>query len=189
MTDTFCDLAKDAFSFLEDAGFRVVTFSESNLRYERASAFVSVGWDRRSGELEIFLGLRSAKRQPEHSFSLTDLLRMQDNQAGRRIDPPLVLQVGDLKPFLDKLAEELRTYAQPALCGDRMFFRRLDVFRTAQSEKLMDDMTMQRVRMEVEGAWRARQYNDVIRILGPVEELLTASEKAKLVYARKHRDD
>ncbi len=33
--------------------------------------------------------------------------------------------------FLEKLADDTRTHAQSALAGDRMFFRRLETFRSA----------------------------------------------------------
>jgi hypothetical protein len=186
MTNTFACQARSAFSFLEELGFRVVDVSQICLRYEGAGAFVLISWDPRSWELNVSLGLLPLKGQVEKRFSFFGLLLMLDEQDSKRARPPEVAESG-LRPFLERLAEDVRTYAQPALRGDRMFFRRLDVFRSAQATQYMRDMEMTRVRSETEGAWKKRNYDQVVRLYGPVEEFLTESEKAKLSYARKHQ--
>ena len=53
-----------------------------------------------------------------------------------------------LRPFLKKMAEDIRNHARAAVAGDRMFFRRLEAFRSTQSQKYMRDMKLQRVRSE-----------------------------------------
>lgn len=57
MSERFPDLAKQVFSFLEGAGFRLTQINAGQLRYESAQSVVDIGWDARSGELEAFLGL------------------------------------------------------------------------------------------------------------------------------------
>ena len=58
--DRFPDLARRAFYFLESAGFDITHVDAEELRYESSSAVVSVQWDARSGEHEVFVMLRSS---------------------------------------------------------------------------------------------------------------------------------
>jgi hypothetical protein len=99
-------------------------------------------------------------------------------------------QVADeckLGPFLEKLADDTRAYAQPALAGDRMFLRRLKTFRSAQAQSFMRDMELRRVRKAADMAWQERDFDKLIGLYGSIEDELTASEKAKLVYAKQQR--
>ncbi len=89
--------------------------------------------------------------------------------------------------FLDKLAEDTRVHAKPALAGDRMFFHRLEAFRNAQAKAYMRDMELRRVRAEADKAWQKRELDKLIGLYTSIEDQLTASEKAKLVYAKQHQ--
>ena len=186
MSGRFTDMAKRAFSFLEDKGFRLVHSESGTLRYESSQVFVAVEWDARSGELNVYLGLQPKKGQRAEAFSLNDLLGME--QAGNP-DGNMPFQVADesrLEPFLEELATNLRAHAAPALHGDRMFFRRLETFRSAQSEAYMREMELRHVRSEAEKAWRERNFREVARLYTTIEQDLSESEKGKLAYARQH---
>ncbi len=89
-------------------------------------------------------------------------------------------QVSDedrLKPFLEDLATQVRTQAAPALKGDRMYFRRLETFRSAQSEAYMRNMELRHVRSEAEKAWRERNFSEVARLYMSMERDLSESPK------------
>jgi hypothetical protein len=101
--------------------------------------------------------------------------------------PLQVAEEDKLGPFLDKMAEDTRVYAQPALAGDRMFFRRLNAFRSAQAQTYMRDMERRRVRTEAEKAWQKRELDKLIALYTSIEDQLSASEKAKLAYAKQHQ--
>jgi hypothetical protein len=99
-------------------------------------------------------------------------------------------QVADetkLGPFLDKMAGDMRVHARLALAGDRMFFRRLETFRSAQADAYRRDMGLRRVRTEADKAWQKRDLDKLIALYTPIENQLSPSEKAKLAYAREHR--
>jgi hypothetical protein len=160
MSTKFSDMARQSFAFLEDAGFRLVSSDTSELRFETAQVSITVGWDRLSGELEVFIGLRPKKGEREDAFSLTDLLRMEGKEALERKMPFQVADESRLDPFLQKLSADMRVYAQPALAGDR--------------------------RSEAEKAWRSRKLDKLIDLYTSIEGHLTRSEKEKLDYARKH---
>jgi hypothetical protein len=189
MSKRFSEMAKQTFSLLEDAGFRLVEIEHdlNRLRYETARTFVAIEWDCRAGELNVFVGLQPRKGKPEDAFSLMDLLRMEGVELDERKVPYQVAEESQLGPFLEKLAEYLRVHAQPALAGDRMFFRRLHAFRNAQARAYMQDMKLQQVRAEAEKAWRSRKLDKVILLYTSIQDFLTKSEKGKLDYARKHQ--
>ena len=68
-----------------------------------------------------------------------------------------------------------------------MFFHRLKAFRNAQSQVFMRDMKLRHVRSEADRAWQERELDKVTDLYTSIEDELTASEKAKLDYARKHQ--
>ena len=134
MSMRFSEAAKQAFSYLGHAGFRLTQIDPHRLQYETAEAFVTIEWDARSGELNVFVGLQPSKDEVRDAFSLRDLLAMQNVDVPERNMPFQVAEEDKLGPFLNKIAEDTRVYAQPALAGDRMFFRRLNAFRSAQAQ-------------------------------------------------------
>ena len=182
----FTEAAKHAFVFLEGAGFRLVEAGPSRVRYESAQSVVAVVWDARSGEVNVFIGPYSRKGEANDAFSLTDLLAMEGVDVPERRMPFQVTDEGKLGSFLEKLAEDTRAHAQQALAGNPMFFRRLKTFRSMQSQTYMRGIELQRVRTEAEKAWQERAFDKLIALYGSIEGELTASEKAKLTYARQH---
>ena len=147
-------------------------------------AVAVVEWNPRSGELEAFTGLLPKKGESQETLSLSDVLNMQGAEAPKRRMPFQVADEDHLAPFLQKLAQDTRAHAQPALAGDRMFFRRLETFRSTQSQAHMRDMELRRVRSEAEKAWRDRDLSSLIRLYASIESDLSESEKVKLDYAR-----
>jgi hypothetical protein len=101
--------------------------------------------------------------------------------------PFQIADESELGPFLDKLAEQMRTHAQAALTGDRMFFHRLEVFRNSQAQAYMQDIEIRRVRGEAETAWRKRELDRLVGLYTSIEDHLTASEKAKLAFAKQRQ--
>jgi hypothetical protein len=182
----FPEIARQEFAFLEDTGFRLISSGDSGLEYESAQAFVLVRWDRRSGELGVWVGCRSTKCQKRDAYSLTDLLRMVGVETSENKLPFQAAKEGRLDLFLQKLSQYTRLHAQPALAGDRMFFRRLGAFRDAQARTLMNHMNLRQVRSEAEQAWQSRKLDRVVGLYASIEGRLTPSEKRRLDYARKH---
>jgi hypothetical protein len=179
----FSEVAQRAFSFLERAGFSRVESGSAQLRYESEQTIVIIQWD---GELEGYIGLRPRKGEPEVLFSLTDLLNMLGVDAPRQRAPFQVSDENRLPLFVDKVAQDMQTHGQPALAGDRMFFRKLGVFRTAQADALMRDTELRRVRSAADKAWRERDLHKLIGLYMSIEAELSEAEKGKLDYARKH---
>lgn len=183
----FAEAAKLAFSFLEQAGFGLMHSGPAQLQYETAQVGVTIEWDVRSGELDVFVGLQPRNGQARDAFSLSDLLAMDGVDVPERKMPFQIADESKLKPFLDKLAEDTRIHAQPALAGDRMFFHRLKTFRNAQAQTYMRDMKLRRVRSEADKAWQHRELDKLVALYTSMEDQLTVAEKAKLAYAKQHQ--
>jgi len=186
MSEKYAELAKQAFSFLEGAGFRLTRSDPNQVQYESDKSFVAASWDSRSGELDAFVGLLPRTGRPQEEYSIVDVM----GAAGVPEVDCKMAQVGDvgrLGPFVDKLAADLRSYGQLALSGDRMYFRRLETFRAAKAERYMREMNLRQVRSQAEKAWHDQQYGRVEALYASVEGELTESESRKLDYARKHR--
>ncbi len=183
----FAEEAKEAFAFLANAGFNLVAVDPDRLycqlQYQSDKAFVTIAWDRRLGELDVYLGLRSKINERGGAFALDELLALAGVDVPEARRPFQVADESRLRPFLDKLARDIQDHAQLALAGDRMFFHRLDAFRHRQAQAYMNH---RRIRAEAEEAWRRREFDRVTALYATMEGYLTESEKAKLAYARKN---
>lgn len=187
MSMPFEETASRAFSFLEATGFRRTKREPGRVRYESDQVFVVVEWDARSGELQVFFGLQPGQGGARDAYSLTDLLSMQGVDVAERRAPFQVAEESRLQSFVERLAEDTRCYAQRALTGERMFYRQLQVFRTAQAQEYLLGMELERVRAEADGAWKLRQLDKVIELYTTIADRLTRAEKARLTYAKRHR--
>ena len=185
MNEKFSDIVQRTFSFLKEAGFRSTQSGFDQLRFETESVFVTVTWDRRSGEINEFIGLKPRKGGERDRFSLSDLLAMERADLPERKMPFQVADESRLGPFVERLAEDTRAFAQSALAGDRMYFRRLKTSRNAAAQTYMRGMTLQRVRSEAEEAWQRRDFDTVIDLYMSIENDLSGSERGKLDYAKR----
>jgi len=189
MSGSLSDLVEPAFSFLAELGFRRGPCGSHEVQYESHYVILRITWAPRSGELDLAIGLRSQTGEATEMFSLTDMLRMKNVNVPERSTPFQIYDSSRLAPFLDRLAEDTRVHAQEALIGDRLFFRRLSVFRTAESQVYMRGIQLQRIRRAADDAWRSGRLDQVVELYGSIEGDLTQSEASKLAYARKHRVD
>lgn len=187
MTERFHDMAKQAFSFLEGMGFRLTHSAANEVRYESSQSVVVIGWDVRSGELDVFIGLQPLTSPPKNTYSLTDILGMEGALGHNYRMPPQVADENRLRPFVDQLAGNVRAHAQAALTGDRMYFRRLETFRHVKAEAFTRNVRLRQVRAAAEEAWQKRDFKIVADLYASVESDLTEAEKRKLNYAREHQ--
>src|SRR5262245_45410490 len=98
----FAEATRQAFSFLEHAGFRLTQSGPVRLQYETAQAFVTIDWDARSGELNVRVGFQPRDGEARDELSLTDLLAMEGVDVPERKRPFQVADESALTPFLGK---------------------------------------------------------------------------------------
>jgi hypothetical protein len=184
MNAVFTKLARQSFDFLTHEGFAEIDANAISITFASAAAIVAVNWDSRSGELDVLFGLPSKVRQPA-LYSLTDILRMEGADEPERISPFQISQVDRLERFLNKLALDSRQYARPALNGDRMFFRRLEIFRSAEAKAAMLETELSRVRSDATKAWHRRDFTKLVSLYTSIKDHLSEAEKKKLEYAER----
>lgn len=92
-----------------------------------------------------------------------------------------------LRPFLKRLADDVRKHASEALTGDRMYYRRLSEYRSRQARTFMEDMQLRQVRAKADEAWGHRNYPQVIEQYESIQALLSPAELKRLEIAKQRR--
>lgn len=122
------------FSFLEGRGFQLVKDEPASIRYESDTSYVIVDRDYRSGEMNVWFGLKAESGGREIRFSLTDLLAMEKSSSHIATKPYEVYSDKELAPFVEEMARETQTHASMALDGDQEYFQRLSRFRVERGK-------------------------------------------------------
>ena len=189
MNTDFADMTANAFGFLTEAGFHTATKSAHGVEFESPTSVVTVCWDRRSGELEVYFELLPRNELSGGKYSLRDVLNTQGIQGENGGFTPQVTDVTHLRRWIDNVARAVRDHAQPALLGDRMFYRRLEIFRHSQAVAFTESIRLRHVRSAAESAWQEKDLKTVVTLYASIEPELTDVERLKLDYAKKHLVD
>lgn len=176
--------AERHFRFLvTDKGYRCVMSSPSRVRFESSKVYVELVFDAiRSFELELIIGEMGSEKI---AFTLGDVLRR--NHA-HQTDDLLFVQVQTpdaLAEWVAKLADALRRYGDDVLEGKKEAFAELAQHRTREAENYARERELSAARVEVETAWRSKDYATIVRVLSPLRAALTATEVGKLEFAEK----
>lgn len=176
-----------AFSFLvDDFCFSCVSQYVTYVRYESDSVFLNVYHGRSSFELNVEIGERVNKRDmSENPFTIGEILKLVNPGEAKEYRPYQASKAESVKKCVDELAHLVKTYANMALCGDHAFFQEVSGIRRQSSDELLRMWELNRVRREVETAWRDKNFRRVVEIYEPVEKDLTPAEVRKLEYAKK----
>lgn len=186
MNESFVEMTKRVFAFLENAGFRLRRSGPDDLQYESDRSFVVVRWEGRSGEIDASVGMLPRTGRAQDEYSIADVMGLDGVPDAER-NPSQVADETRLGPFLEKLATALRTHGQPALAGDPSYFERLETYRSAKAGANLRAMQLRQVRAAAEKAWHEGDFERVASLYGPVESELSESEAHKLKYARQRR--
>jgi hypothetical protein len=181
MGSFFTQCALEKFSFLGELGFSGAVISGECVAFNSEKVRVLVTWDERSGELAVGVGLLNSR---DPIYSLRDVLAMEGSDAPEAQAPFQVSDEGRLEPFLKELSGDLKAHGMNALEGDRMYFRRLEEFRSQGARKFMDEMHVRQVRRKAELAWTEGRYREAADQYASIEKSLTASEKQRVLIAR-----
>lgn len=135
MNTPFQTAVRKTFIFLEQRGFKVVAEGPAVCRYESTKAIVGVDRDHRSGEMNVWFGLRAKDGAKEANFSLTDLLAMERVASPLATKPYEVYSDEEIGPFVEDMAKSTEIYAGHALEGDEAYFRKLSAFRVTRGKE------------------------------------------------------
>src|SRR5690242_2807854 len=183
----FSEAVRLAFRFLiEDFFFSLIKEDVTYVRYESQTVFVNVYHGRASYELNVEIGERViGERRPENPFTIGEILQVINPQQYADYRPYQATTSESVEKFVYELAHLVRKYAKPALLGEQEFFQQVHERRHQNSNKLLLTWELNRVRRDVEIAWREKNYRRVVEIYNPLKEHLTPAEAKKLEYAKK----
>ena len=172
-----------AFAFLtKDFSFRCVKRDVTFVRFESDAVFVNIYHGRASYELNVEIGESIV---PENPFTIGEILWLVSPERAASYRPYQVTTKEGVQKFVPELARLVMDYATRALIGDHEFFKQLSELRTQRSQHYLKQIQLNRVRTEVETAWRLTNYRRVIELYDSMKDDLTPTEAKKLEYAKK----
>jgi hypothetical protein len=177
----FADQVKTHFRFLNDHGFRLVSTSETLLRYESPVLAINIYHGRQS--FEIDLELEFPKARATYSFSELLFLFNRDAERPRKF----------ASSTPEGTAEGVRTLAAlfkacvlADLLGDPRLPDRLEAQCQRRSREYDMAVQLEQVRAKLDRAWKRKDLTKVVNLLDPFEAHLSRTEREKLEYARRH---
>ena len=175
----FAHLVTQRFGFLSAFGFAVSESLPTIVRYRNGDLELNLYHGRQSFEVGL---------QVEHGddcFSMSELIRSSDPAIAEQYRNPMATTPDGLEAALDRLADLLRQYGEPALRNDPQFFSALRKQKTSWAEEYALDVLVEQTRPKADAAFRAGRYQEAADLYGKIAPRLTETEQKKLAAARK----
>ena len=179
----FKEAVLSSFQFLTELGLHPVEEKVTFVRYESPDAFVNVYHGRASYELGVEIGRLDA---PNDKLYLGDIVAWADAEKAEGFGQHVMFQVSSregVQEFVPKLAALVKKYAIPLLRLERTAYDSAREIQARRGRALMLEMKMRGVRTKAERAWHAKDFAQVVELLGPMRENLSEVEAKKLTYA------
>ena len=174
----FHQTAEAAFEFLRsEFGFRLLTATDTFLRYETDQVFVNVYHGRSSFELRFEIGLLAApesKYYPEEVAALAETTEATYFQAS---------STDRVSQFLPRLAGVLHRHCSKLLTGDRSEFDKLEHVRNRLSDAIQRKYQLIGAREKADVAWKRRDYRALVEALNMIGQDMSPAQCRKLQYA------
>ena len=177
----FADQVKTHFQFLNDHGFRLVSTSETLLRYESAISAINIYHGRQSYEIDLELEFHQARG----TYSFSELLSLLNREAERPRKFASSTPEGAAEG-VRALAALFKTCVLAGLPSDSGLPDRLEAQRQQRSREYDMAVQLEQVRRKLERAWKLKNLTEVANLLDPFEAHLSRTEREKLEYARRH---
>ncbi len=175
----FPHVVGQAFSFLEDMGFREIEAAPTIVRYRKDDLVCNVYHGRSSYELGFEIG-------PEgEEYPVSALIRASDVAAYDQYRTPVATTPAELASGIKRLADLVRQYGERALRGDPAFFAELRRQQKAWAEAYALDVLARQIRPKAEAAFRAGRYREAAELYAKIGPRLSPTEQKKLEAARK----
>src|SRR5262245_36937985 len=178
----FPNLVRQAFAFLEIAGFSESGQGPTIVRFKRGELECNVYVGRRSGELGFQIG------HDDEQFSTSALIRLRDPTLADKYRNLVPADLSELQTGIEKLAALVREFGDRALEDDPRVFA--DLRRQSQewSQAYAAEVRAQQIRPKAEAAFREGRYREAIGLYEEIAPKLTPTELKKLSIARRKAD-
>ena len=188
----FVDFVRKDFLFLEtDYGFRITdiksNFNYSWVRYESKKVYVTAYYFPSRYECDVALGLFSDESQ---NYSIGELLILiNDFNLSPTYNFEKTTQIEKTERNVSWFASILRKYGREYLKGNPAVFEELKENQEKMSKEYTQEILNKQTRQKAEFAWKQKDYDAVIRSYKAIEEFLSPSEKKKLEYAKRMKQN
>ena len=181
----FSSAVLPAFAFLQSTyRFDAGTAEPAVVRFRSNRLFLNVWQESRSREIGLSIGRLSHSAETTHPFNLADVIDLKDAVKATAYRDYAARTRDQVRVGVSALARDLRTYGHDALGGDDSVF---DEMAARRNERIKDYAVVvddARVRKKSRAAWARKDFVEVARLLGSVEDRLSLAERSKLEYAR-----
>jgi hypothetical protein len=179
---------RSVFGFLLERPYSMKLVDEDALgiRLEGRDLVLTVFLDPISYELDLLLWRPSIPAEVRHPFTITDLIRVQDPSRAAAYRLFAATTLGAIRRGLEKMAKDLQRYGGAALRGSPGFFELVDSARVKAIKEFGEAENDRGMRQAAERAWSIGDFYRVAETYGRMEDRLSAAERKRLNYARKH---
>lgn len=177
-------IAEQHFGFLvSERSYRLVESTPHLVRFESASVYVEIVYDgERSYELGLLVGLRT---DPDPPFSIHEVLRLRRAPEAKSFALIQITTAEGMVRWIDRLAVVFRTYGDDLISGTQRGFVELSTQRRDDTKRYALERELRSARAEAANAWRSKDYVRVVKIFGPLRDVLTAAERGILEFSEK----
>ncbi len=181
----FIEIVRSEFSFLPDYGLRCIKAEPTIVRYESSTVFLNIYHGRISFEIDAEFGqIRWFRNSQSYSvFELIHLINPEDAEKYRNYSASTP---EDVIAGVKRLGAILRKNADTFLKGNKSIFTKLAKQEKELSNKFATEILSRQVRPKAEEAFRRRNYAKATKLYESIESELSAAERKKLAYCRKH---
>lgn len=161
---------------------------EGRIDYESDKIALAVLHEWISYELDIALWRPAIELEIVSPYKMADLIRVTDPDKARAYRAFSASTALGIRNGITQLLADFRQYGLEALSGDADIFQRISSARTEAVRAYQADAADTTKRIRAEHAWRAKDLSEVVRWYEQIGDRLSAIERARLAYARKHRN-
>lgn len=177
--EAFIQLVGRHFGFLQrEYGFEVAEIQDTRIQFNSKELYAAVYIGRKSYEVGFELGRRGTD---ERAFSLHEIL----GASFERDHTYFASSQEQLEQALESIARLVKTYGTKFLSGGEIELLELEGYRQQNSLEAMERQYYSPIREKASEAWKNHNYEEVIRNLESIREVLTKLEEKQLDYAKR----
>lgn len=180
----FAESVEENFAFLRERGFVCVQSEPMFVRFESGRWFVSFYHEKLSYEIYLCIGQLDGGAD-EVSYSMGSIIKLVDPGSAAEYRDYAAFTPEGVENGVRRLASLFRRYIDVGTLEEPGFFERLAANREAAIGEYCKTMELTRTRKNLDVAWHAKDYTEVVKLLTPARDDLTPAERGKLEYAEK----
>jgi hypothetical protein len=181
----FNKVVEENFGFLLSKGFQQVQSEPTFVRFESKGVFVNIYHGRQSFEVGLEIGPLGGDPD-DKCYSMSELVQLVEPDKAHGYRNFIANSKESIMDGVRRLAALFHLYFDAVIMKDAGLFERLRINREKWAHDYAREVTLVRVRRNLEQVWRAKDYTAVVMMLRPFRDVLSPAELHKYEYAEKH---